>query len=75
MVYVKTIMKISVHALEIAVIKIINIIIVSFLFSNLVYDFQINRGADSSTPSFPESNGIIDIENKLKFILSIVVVI
>ena len=43
--------------------KIINVIMGSFLLSNfLIYDFQINRGADSSTPSFPESNGIIDIE-------------
>ena len=42
--------------------KIINVITVSFLLSNLIYDFQINRGPDNSTPSFPESNGIIDIE-------------
>ena len=48
--------------------RIINFIIISFLFSNPIYDFHLNKSQGSwsmdsgySNNHFPESNGIIDI--------------
>ena len=51
--------------------RIINFIIISFLFSNPIYDFHLNKSQGSSwsmdfgysNNQFPESNGIIDIES------------
>jgi len=49
--------------------KIISIIVVSILFSNILYEFELNNNYNSSEgnndSNFPESNGIIDIESSI----------
>ena len=45
--------------------RVINFIIVSMLFSAPLYDFKFNNSSNDlsrSNGSFPDSNGIIDIE-------------